>query len=241
MGATKCICGNTKPLTVDNESICGGCGQVFGYEAYQEKPGASRVNLYLRTENGGKKVKLPGGTKKLHIHSNDNGKISDICDKLALNNAMQYDVLSVYKNVLGKKFSKATAACFAVYYVCRSNGFPFVEKEVIDVVCMAFSVQSAPTMLSAIVKVNKAADMTGDAWFAPKTMAQKMPNTTEANPPEFYLRKHVQKFCVEHPEISCNYLCRLAMRFFECKNKGNADTRAKRAIQFAIREQMCNE
>ena len=241
MEATQCLCRTTiTPVTVDNEYVCSGCGQVFGYEDYQEKSGVSKVNLYLRTANGGEKVRLLGSTKKLHIHNTDNGKISDICDKLSINSAMQYDVLNVYKNVLKMKFSKATAACFAVYYVCRSNGFPFDEKKVMDVVCMAFGVQSAPTMLSAIVKVNKATDMTGNAWFATMAGNNNMPTTTEANPSVFYLRKHVQMFYAKHPEISFNYLYRLAMKKFERLGGGNAETRAKKAVKLATLEANLN-
>ena len=209
---------------------------VFGYEAYQEKAGVSRVNLFLRTESGSKKVRLPGATKKLHIHSNDNGKISDICDKLMINSALQNDVLFVYKNVLSMKFSKAISACFAVYYVCRKNSFSFDEDRVRDTVCMAFGVQSAPTMLSAFVKVNKSTNLSGNAWFAARPGSKNMPNTTEANPAMFYLRKHIQKFCSEHPEISADYLSRTAPIIFNRITKGNTDTRAKDAVKAVIME-----
>ena len=235
MEATQCGCGSPNPVAVDNELVCRGCCQVVGYEPYQEKAGVSKVNLYLQTENGGRTVKLPGGTKKLHFHSDDKGRISDICGKIAIKNTLQHDVLRIYRNVLGMKLSKAASACFAIYYVCRSEGVPFHEKDVRDAVCMAFSVQSAPTMLNVNFKVGKITDITGTAWFAKHAGMKKMPTTTEANPPVFYLRKHIQKFCIENPDVSFGYLCDRATELFNRLTVGNAETRAKEAVGLAAR------
>ena len=67
--AAACLCGNTRPVTVECESVCRGCGVVLGVERHPEGPGAGRLSLFLRLENGGRAAALPGRTKKLHIHT----------------------------------------------------------------------------------------------------------------------------------------------------------------------------
>ena len=71
--AAVCLCGNTRPVTVECESVCRGCGVVLGVERHPEGPGTGRLSLFLRLENGGRAAALPGRTKKLHIHGSDMG------------------------------------------------------------------------------------------------------------------------------------------------------------------------
>ena len=231
MQKTRCECGNTKPISIDNELVCRNCAVVLGTEQYQEKAGVSRLNLYLQLETGARKVVLPGQTKNLHMNSNDMGIISDICGKLAIRSALQHDVLRIYRNVLGMKLSKAASACFAIYYVCRKDGVPFVEETVRAAVTMAFGVQHAPTHLRVNFKVGKIADITGTAWFA-GTAGKDMPTTTKANPPLFYLRKHLKRLCDKNPDISYDDLYPYATKFFDrTYTVENAETRAKKAIR----------
>ena len=62
----QCICRNTKIVTVDNEIICGGCGQVFGYEDYQERAPFSKVPLSKKQESGHESKYPYNQPKKLH-------------------------------------------------------------------------------------------------------------------------------------------------------------------------------
>ena len=82
--------------------------------------------------------------------------------------------------------------------------------------------------------------MSSNAWFAQNVNCKnkKMPTTTEANPPEFYLHRQVQQFCARHPDVSFNFLCRTATEFFKnMDHQGNSELRARIAIKVAIR--MC--
>ena len=119
--AAACLCGNTRPVAVECESVCRGCGVVLGVERHPEGPGTGRLSLFLRLENGGRAAALPGRTKKLHIHGSDMGTVSDVCAKLSIRGAASVDVWRTYRMVLAMGVSKAAAACFAVYYVCRRS------------------------------------------------------------------------------------------------------------------------
>lgn len=229
-----CICGRPDPVTADDgEVICGRCCAVLGMEHFPEKPGASKLSLFLQLERGGLAVKLPDRTAKLHLNgadSSDISAISDICSKLDIGTALQHDVYKIFKSVNGIKFSKAASACFAIYYVCRKDSVPFDEDAVRDAVAMAFGVQHAPTMLSVNFAVNKAVDIPKNAWFA-ESVGRDMPTTTEANPPLFYLRRQLKRLCAENPDRSYDDLYPHAARLFERVKAGNAEMRAKTAIR----------
>ncbi len=230
--AAACLCGNTRPVTVECESVCRGCGVVLGVERHPEGPGTGRLSLFLRLENGGRAAALPGRTKKLHIHGSDMGTVSDVCAKLSIRGAASVDVWRTYKRVLAMGVSKAAAACFAVYYVCRRDGVPFDEGMVRDSVCLAFHVCHAPTLLGVFFKVNKIANIAGKAWFA-ECAGMRMPTTTEANPPEFYLRRHLMRACARNPDASFDFLCSRATKLFGRLTDENAETRAKKAVRQA--------
>ena len=229
-----CMCKKPNPVTAnDGEVICCGCCAVLGMEQYQEKPGAGRPNLFLQLETGGLAAKLPGRTARLHLNgagTSDMMAISDICGKLDINAASQHDVYKIFKNVKGMKFPRAACACFAIYYVCRKDSVPFDEGAVRTAVAMSFGVRHAPTMLNVNFAVNKAANISKNAWFA-ESVGRNMPTTTEANPPLFYLRRQFRRLCVENPDASYDDLYPHAVKLFERLQIGNAEKRAKTAMR----------
>ena len=226
----QCFCAKPKPITIEHEIVCQGCGMVMGIDNEQVSPTESHLNLYLRTEIGASPNDRPNEIRKLHIHSSDSSQISDVCQSLFLSDALTDEIWHLYQKTKSiAKFSKAKSACFAIYYTCRKHEVPFEENTVRNKVRMSFHVLNAPTLLDVFAKISKLSKTDQRMMLATEMGL----DTNSHNPEKFYLKTHLKNAQASYPHINIEKLKRSANTFFQLQ-KGNNDTRAKNAVRLAL-------
>ncbi len=227
---TQCFCTKSKPVTIDHEIVCQGCGIVLGIDNEQTFSTGSHLNLYLRTEIGANPKDRPNEIRKLHIHSSDSSQISDICQSLFLSDPVTDEIWNLYQKTKSiVHCSKAKSACFAIYYTCRKYEIPFEEDIVRSKVRMSFQVINAPALLDVFSKINKLSKkIQGELLTTEMGIS-----TNDENPENFYLKAHLKQAQQKHPDINFQKLKNIANSFFGAQ-KGNNDTRAKNAVKLAL-------
>lgn len=227
---TQCFCAKSKPVTIDHEIVCQGCGIVLGIDNEQISSTGSHLNLHLRTEIGANPKDRPREIRKLHIHSSDSSQMSDICQSLFLSDSVTDEIWHIYQKTKSiVRCSKAKSACFAIYYTCRKYEIPFEEDIVRAKVRMSFQVMNAPALLDVFSKINKLSDKIQGELFTTEMGI----STNDENPENFYLKAHLKQAQQRHPDINFQKLQNIANSFFVAQ-KGNNDTRAKNAVRLAL-------
>lgn len=262
----KCFC--TKPRLVttinDYEIVCSRCGVVFGYDynssndenttQHRSKSKSSNINLYLLREKGGSpKDNYHIINKKLRIYNHsDISQFSDICSKLELNQPTTAQCWRLYQKLRkSARFTRAKAACFAIYYVCKCNKIPFQEENIREIVRQTLGVKKAPKEKSVIYKVNKLFSSTdlqesNDAQTLDQKLGIRVRNVTE-DKKQFYLNLHISEAQKKLGDaLPINTLKRLASQNYEMIfnstnsfNNIDPNTRAKKAVGFALQMIMC--
>ena len=165
----KCFCAKPRLVTTinDYEIVCSRCGVVFGYDynLYDEninpqrpKSKSANINLYLLKEKGGSpRDNYHIINKKLRIYNHsDISEFSDICSKLNLNQPTTAQCWRLYQKLRkNANFTRAKAACFAIYHVCKGNQIPFQEENIREIVRQTLGVKKAPKEKSVIYGNNR--------------------------------------------------------------------------------------
>ena len=226
----RCFCAKSRPITIEYEIVCQGCGMVIGIDNEQVHSTGSHLNLYLRTEIGASPNDRPNEIRKLHIHSSDSSQISDVCQSLFLSDAITDEIWHLYQKTKSvARFSKAKSACFAIYYTCRKYEIPFEENTVRNKIRMSFQVLHAPTLLDVFAKINKLSKKDQRIML----VTEMGLDTNNHNPENFYLKAHLKTAQGHHPHINIEKLKQSAAIFFQTQ-KGNSNTRAKNAVRLAL-------
>ena len=251
--AQKCFCAKPRLVTTinDYEIVCSRCGVVFGYDynlsydeninAQRPKSKSSNINLFLLREKGGSpRDNYPVIGKKLRIYNHsDISQFSDICSKLNLNQLTAAQCWRLYQKLRkSAKFTRAKAACFAIYYVCKRNEIPFQEENIRDIVRQTLGVKKAPKEKSVIYKVNK--------MFSSNDL-QESNDAQTLDKKQFYLNLHISEAQKKLGDaLPINTLKRLACQNYEMvfdSTNGvdhmDSNTRAKKAVGLALQMIMC--
>ncbi len=251
--AQKCFCAKPRLITTinDYEIVCSRCGVVFGYDyslSYDEntipqrpKLQSPNVNLFLLREKGSNprdNYHIIGKKLRIYNHS-DISQFSDICSKLNLNQPLTAECWTLYQKLRkNAKFTRAKAACFAIYYICKGNKIPFQEENIREIVRQTLGVKKAPKEKSVIYKVNK---------LISSNELQEYNDGQTLDKKQFYLNLHISEAQKKFgDELPINTLKRLAGQHYDlvfdsANGIDNIDpnTRAKRAVELALQMIMC--
>ncbi len=212
-------CSHSIQHTVGDEVVCAKCGTVIGYDTEQDTALGSQLKLYHMVEPGSK---TPKRTGIVHDRKAESSYFSNACDKLALPKFASLEAwqnyLKITKNV---NCSRAEAACFALFVVCRRYSIPRKDEDIRDAVRMGLCVKRAPTILRSFSRLKNKAEELGIDCDGHKSA-------------DYYLNLYLAKAQQHLPnQSSFNKVKEKARKLFHSID-GNEESRARKAVELAL-------
>jgi len=211
-------CPHSIQHTVEDEVVCAKCGTVIGYDAEQDTALGSQLKLYHMVEPGSK---TPKRNSFVHDRKAESSYFSNACDKLALPKFASLEAWQNYcKIIKNVKSSRAEAACFALFVVCRRYSIPRKDEEIRDAVRIGLCVKRAPTILRSFSRL--------------KNKAEQLGIDCNGHSADYYLNLYLSKAQHYLPDqLSFNKVKQRARNLFSSLN-GNVESRARRAVELAL-------
>jgi len=212
-------CSHAVQHTVGEEIVCAKCGTVIGYNGEQDVALGSQLKLFHMVEPGSRSPKRNGF---VHDRKAESSYFSNACDKLALPKFASLEAWQNYcKIVKNIKCSRAEAACFSLFVVCRRYSIPRKDEEIREAVRMGLCVKRAPTILRSFSRLKNRAEELGIECDGHESA-------------DYYLNLYLSKAQHYSPDqLTFNKVKQRARKLFHSLN-GNAESRARRAVELAL-------